>query len=88
MNKRYYKKKGPSFRERWRCIFCGKLSDPKKFSQTHHLGIYRFIFAGRGKITCELIQKDPFTVQAIKEFLVGRFLELLEQLTGMRYYSQ
>lgn len=88
MNPRYYKKKGTTYREVLRCPLCGKLSKVGYFSQDHSFGVYRFGFGGRGKISCQLVDKDPIVMRTLKEGLVGRFLDLLKKFTGERYYSQ
>jgi len=88
MDKRYYVKKGPSYRERLRCPLCGKMSPIGYFSQSHLFGIYRFCFAGRGKISCEPIDKGPTFMQFLTDSIVNRLLDLLKKFTGQRYYSQ
>jgi len=88
MNKRYYVKKGPSYRERLRCPLCGKLSLIGYFSQDHVFGIYRYIYAGRGKISVGAIDKDPTFMKFLTDSIVGRLLDLLKKFTGQRYYSQ
>lgn len=88
MNKRYYVKRGASYRETLRCPLCGKLSPIGYFNQMHHFGVYRFCFAGRGKISCELVVKDISFMQELKESIIIRFLDLLKHFSGQRYYSQ
>lgn len=88
MNKRYYKKKGPSFKDRLRCPLCGKLSAIGYFSQNHQFGVYRSWFFGRGDIRWELLSKSNSFMSALKESIVGRLLDLLKRFTGQRYYSQ
>jgi hypothetical protein len=88
VDKRYYKKKGPSFKERLRCPLCGKISAIGYFSQKHLFGVYRFGFAGRGKISCELVKKDIESINILKDRLCNRFLFLLEEFKGCKYYSQ
>jgi len=88
MDKRYYKKKGASYKERLRCPLCGKLSDIGFFSQNHQFGIYRFCFAGYKKISCRLVKKTPEFMKFLRESLIDRFLELLKTFAGCKYYSQ
>ncbi|GAI45991.1 unnamed protein product, partial [marine sediment metagenome] len=88
MNKRYYVKKGPSYRERLRCPLCGKLSSIGYFSQDHVFGIYRYVYAGRGKISVDKIDKGSTFTQFLTDSIVTRLLDLLKRFTGQRYYSQ
>ena len=88
MDKRYYKKKGASYRERLRCPLCGKLSDIGFFSQDHQFGVYRFCFAGYKKISCKLVIKSLQLMTFLKEDLATRMLEIIQEFTGVKYYSQ
>lgn len=88
MHKRYYVKKGASFKERLRCPLCGKLSPIGYFSQNHVFGVYRQWFCGRGCIRWEFADKDASFMQILKESIVERLLDLLRHFTGQKYYSQ
>lgn len=88
MNKRYYVKKGASYKERVRCPLCGKLSPIGYFSVDHLFGIYRDRFGGRGDISCTLVDRGAEIMAALKEGISRRLKELLEQFTGMKYYSE
>jgi len=88
MNKRYYKKKGASHKERLRCPLCGKLSLIAYFSIDHRLDICRYTYAGRGKISVAVVLKDATFMQTLKQSIAGRLKELLEQFTGLKYFSE
>lgn len=88
VNKRYYTKRGASYRERLRCPLCGKISRIGFFSQEHQFGFYRYRYGGRGDISVELIDKGYIFMDALKKSFVNRFLSLLEGFAGCKYYSQ
>lgn len=88
MNKRYYKKKGASYKERLRCPLCGHIREIGYFSQDHRFAIYRYTFAGRGKISCaEVVKPSDFMTALIKD-MVGRLLDLIQRFTGVRYVPE
>jgi hypothetical protein len=88
MNKRYYKKKGPSYKERLRCPLCGKLSPIRNFSQDHYFGIFRCWFKGKGNISWEYSNKEPNFMKVLVSDIVKRLLSLIKEFTGEHYYSQ
>ena len=88
MNKKYYKKKGPSYKERLRCPLCGKISPIGNFSQEHLFGVYQWRYGGKGDIQVTLVAKPVNFMLLLKDSLKDRFLKLLEKFTGTRYYSQ
>lgn len=88
MDKRYWVKKGTTYREVLRCPLCGKLSKISYFSQDHQFGVYRFGYGGRGKISCSLVDKPSDFTKALIDSIVTRLLYLLKKFTGQKYYSQ
>jgi hypothetical protein len=88
MNSRYYKKRGSSFKERLRCPLCGKISEIGYFSQTHRFAIYRYLYAGRGRISVTEVQKSNELMVALRLQIVGRLLQLLKMFTGLDYVPE
>jgi len=88
VNKRYYKKKGASFKEKLRCPLCGKLSPIGYFNINHQFGVYRQWFYGKGDIRWFFVKKTIEFMDTLKESIVNRLLELLYHFTNQRYYSQ
>lgn len=88
MNKRYYVKKGASYKDRIRCPLCGKISPILNFSMEHLFGVFRYWFKGRGDISCEMLKKDITFMVTLYEDISKRLLDLLEQFTNMKWHSQ
>lgn len=88
MDKRYYKKKGETCKEMIRCPLCGMHRRIIYFSQTHLFGIYQICYGGYKKIAWRLIEKSPEVMIILREDIAKRLLELLEEFTGIKWFSQ
>ena len=82
MNKRYYKKKGASYKERLRCPLCGKLSPIGYFSQDHAFTVVRYRYGGKSDISVMVIDKDPVVMMHITNSIVQRLKDLISKLSG------
>jgi len=78
-----YKKKGATYKEVVRCPLCGKLSPIAYFNLDHKFGVYQFKFAGRSSISCKLLNKSFEFMEALKESLVNRMEEIIEEFSSL-----